>query len=237
MICWIIFVSIGAILLFFFLFYRVQEKRLVALFYKGLTSLMFVLTAIVTWQTSNGFNNFFGLFVVFGLIFGLLGDIFLDLKYIIIKKEDFYTVLGFAAFGIGHIFFSCGLLIFFYNYNQTIFYILIPLFISIFFSFVSLLLQKFTPIRYKNMKPCVVIYGFLLFFVTTLFFAVAIQSEFRYVTIVIMAPSFVAFTLSDLILNNTYFAPNCNTPIYVISNHVLYYFAQFAIAISLYFLI
>lgn len=236
MLYWIIPLAIGAALLWFFLFFRVKEKRVTAVIFKGLVSLMFIATAIVAWQTSSHPQNLFGLFVILALFCGLLGDIFLDLKYVIKEKENLYTVLGFVAFGVGHIFSITGVLTYFFNFSLSPLYIIIPILISIVLVVVSLLMEKFTPIKYKKMKPCVILYGFLLFFVASLYFSTSIQSGFNNITIISMAFGYVLFALSDLILNNTYFAPNCNSPLYVISNHVIYYIAQFSIAISLFYL-
>ena len=236
MLYWIIPLAIGAALLWFFLFFRVKEKRVTAVIFKGLVSLMFIATAIVAWQTSVHPQNLFGLFVILALFCGLLGDIFLDLKFVIKEKEDLYTILGFVAFGVGHIFSITGVLTYFFNFSLSPLYIIIPILISIVLVVVSLLMEKFTPIKYKKMKPCVILYGFLLFFVASLYFSTSIQSGFNNITIISMAFGYVLFALSDLILNNTYFAPNCNSPLYVISNHVIYYIAQFSIAISLFYL-
>lgn len=236
MLYWIIPLAIGAALLWFFLFFRVKEKRVIAVIFKGLVSLMFIATAIVAWQTSAHPQNLFGLFVILALFCGLLGDIFLDLKYVIKEKENLYTVLGFVAFGVGHIFSITGVLTYFFNFSLSPLYIIIPILISIALVAVSLLMEKFTPIKYKKMKPCVILYGFLLFLVASLYFSTSIQGGFNNITIISIAFGYVLFALSDLILNNTYFAPNCNTPIYVISNHLIYYIAQFSIAISLFYL-
>lgn len=236
MLYWIIPLAIGAALLWFFLFFRVKEKRATAVIFKGLVSLMFIATAIVAWQTSAHSQNLFGLFVILALFCGLLGDIFLDLKFVIKEKEDLYTVLGFVSFGVGHIFSITGVLTYFFNFSLSPLYIIIPILISIVLVIVSLLMEKFTPIKYKKMKPCVILYGFLLFLVASLYFSTSIQGGFSNITIISMAFGFVLFALSDLILNNTYFAPNCNSPLYVISNHLIYYIAQFSIAISLFYL-
>ena len=230
-------ISIGVIFLIAFLIFRVKEKRVIAVIFKGLTSLMFVITALVAWLTSHNPNSTFGIFVLIGLFFGLLGDVFLDLKYIILKKEHLYTVLGFMAFGVGHIFFTTGLFIHFFNFNANILYLIIPIIVSALLVVVTLLMEKFSQIRYKEMKPYVIAYGFILFFVTTLYLSTCIQSGWHVTTLIMMFIGFVLFASSDLILNNTYFATGFNTPLFVITNHVLYYVAQFLIAASLFFLI
>ena len=235
MLFWLIPLIIGVILLVLFLIFRVKEKRVIAVILKGLTSLCFIATAIVAWKTSKNPNTTFGIFVILAVVFGLLGDVFLDIKYI--TKDFLFTVLGFIAFGIGHIFSIVGLFIHFYDYESSSLYLIIPLIFSVVATVVTLLMEKFTAIKYGKLKPFAVGYGLILFFVMSLYFSIAIQHNWQLMNINIMAIGLILFALSDLILNNTYFSTGCNTPLFVISNHVVYYIAQFAIAVSLFFLI
>lgn len=237
MLFWIIPLSLGVLSLSQFLYFRVKGRRLLAVILKGLTSLLFIDTALVAWLTNHNTQSMFGLYVVLGLFFGLLGDVFLDLKYMSETKADLFTRLGFIAFGIGHIFYLTGLFVCFYNFSSSVLYIIIPAIISIVLVVLTLLMEKFTKIRYGNMKAFAVGYGLILFFVTTMYFSTCIQSGWQNNVVIIMAMSLIMFALSDLILNNTYFAPGFNTPAFVISNHICYYIAQFVIAISLFFLV
>lgn len=230
-------ISIGVLFLITFLIFRVKEKRVIAVIFKGVTSLLFITTAVVAWILSKHTNNSFGIFVLIGLFFGLLGDVFLDLKYIVLKREYLFTVLGFVAFGIGHIFFITGLFIHFFVFSANILYLIIPIIVSMLLVVVTVLMEKFTKIKYKEMTPYVIGYGFILFFVTSIYFSTCLQSGWHIITVNMMFAGFVLFALSDLILNNTYFSTGCNTPLFVITNHVLYYIAQFLIAASLLFLI
>ena len=227
--------SFGIISLFPFLYFRVKEKRVIAVYFKAFVSLMFILTALIAGLHS---KIHFNVYILIGLFFGLLGDVFLDLKYIVTNKEDFYTKLGFISFAFGHLCYLLGLLLYQYDYSKSSpLYYVIPIIVTLILSGVTLLMEKVTPIRYKKMKPFVVIYGLFLFFTTSMYMSVAIQSGFSNTTVVIMAFALILFMISDLILNNTYFSNGCNTPIFVISNHVTYYIAQFLIAVSLFFLI
>lgn len=235
---WLIPLIIGFIAFIVFIIFRVKERRKEAVIIKGFVSLMFIVTALVCWLLSPvNTHGTFGIFILLGLFFGLLGDVFLDLKYIVFKKEFLFTVLGFIAFAEGHIFYIIGLFVYFYNFNAHILYLLIPLIIAAILAAVTVLMEKFTPIRYNKMKPYVIIYGFILFLVTSLYISSAIQAEWNIVTLNIMAVSFILFAASDLILNNTYFATGFDGPLFIITNHALYYIAQFLIAVSLFFLI
>ena len=234
---WLIPLGIGIILLIIFLVFRVKEKRVIAVVFKGLTSLMFIVTALVAWLTSKNPTHYFGIFVLIALFFGLLGDVFLDIKFIDKKHDFLFTSLGFIAFALGHIFFVTGLFIHFFDFGKSFLFLVIPIVVALLLTVVTLLMEKFTAIKYKNMKPFVIAYGFILFFAVSIYFSTALQSSWQIPTVNIIFGGLVLFALSDLILNNTYFSTGCNTPLFVITNHVAYYIAQFAIAISLFFLI
>lgn len=236
MLYWLIPLIIGVVLFGAFLYFRVQEKRIIAVILKGFTSLMFIATAVVAWLTSKNPNNWFGIFVLVALVFGLAGDVLLDVKYINLKREHLFTVLGFLAFAAGHIFFTTGLFVFFFDFNSSPFYLIVPALVTALLVVITLLMEKFTMIRYKDMKPYVVIYGIVLFFTVSIYMSACIQTGWNNITLIIMFAGLVSFALSDLILNNTYFASGFNTPAFIISNHILYYAGQFAIAVALFFL-
>ena len=233
----IIPLSLGIVTLFPFLYFRVKEKRVIAVIIKGFLSLLFIITALVAWLTSKNPSSHFPIFILIGLFFGLLGDIFLDIKYITTKKELFYTILGFFTFAFGHIFYTLGLFVCLYDYSASVLYLIIPIIITLLLMTATLLMEKVSKIRYLKMKPFVIIYSLCLFFTTSIYMSAAIQSGFSNMTLVIFAFGLISFAISDLILNNTYFAPGFNTPVFVITNHVTYYIGQFLIAVSLFFLI
>lgn len=234
---WLIPLIIGFALLLVFLFFRVKEQRVTAVIIKGFVSLMFIATALVAWLTSKNPNTAFGMFILLGLFFGLLGDILLDIKYIDLNRELLFTRLGFIAFAIGHIFYVSGLFVYFFDFSASVLYVIIPAIIALVLMVVTLLMEKFTKVRYEKMKIFVIFYAIVLFFTTAIFMSASIQNGWQNTTVMIMAFALISFALSDLILNNTYFAPGFSTPVFIITNHIFYYIAQFAIAASLFFLL
>ena len=237
MLYWLIPLVLGVLSLAVFLYLRVKEKRVYAVIAKGVTSLFFIATGFVAFFTSQNPRVTFGVLIISGLFFGLLGDVFLDIKFITKNHEYLFTALGFITFGIGHICFTTGAFLNFYDFSKSVLYIIIPIIVTLVFSGTTLLMEKISNIKYGNMKPYVIGYSLVIFFAVTMYFSVALQHGFQLVTLDMMFVGLVLFALSDLILNNTFFSPNCNTPAYVISNHVVYYVAQFVIAVSLFFLI
>ena len=234
---WLIPLITGFVLLGVFLYFRVKEKRVTAVVIKGFASMMFIVTALVAWLTSKNPDNTFAVFILFGLFFGLLGDILLDIKYIDLNRELLFTRLGFIAFAVGHIFYVTGLFVYLFNFDANVLYIIIPILVALLLMAITLLMEKFTKVRYERMKIFVIFYAFILFFTTAIYMSAAIQSGWNSTTVIIIAFALIAFALSDLILNNTYFAPGFSSPAFIISNHIFYYVAQFAIALSLFFLI
>ena len=233
---WLIPLIIGTILLGVFLFFRVKEKRVTAVIIKSFVSLMFIITAIVAFLTSQNPKSLFIVFVLIGLFFGLLGDILLDVKYISVNHELLFTKLGFLAFGIGHICYITGLFSKFFDFQNNPLYLIIPIVVSVAVATFTVLMEKFTPIRYEKMKIFVAVYALILFLVTSLYMSAAIQYGWHATLLNLMAIGFIFFALSDLILNNTYFSTGFSGPIFIITNHVFYYIGQFLIAVALFYL-
>lgn len=237
MLLWLIPLIIGLIAFVVFSIFRVRQQRVIAVWIKGFVSLMFILTGILGFIFSNNPHSSFGIFILIGLFFGLLGDVFLDLKYISLKHTFLFTTLGFIAFTLGHACYVTGLLLNFFDFSRNPLFVIIPGIIAILLTIITLLMEKLSQIKYGKMKPFVILYGLVLFFTVPIYFSTSIQSGWQYVTLTIISISLVFFALSDLILNNTYFASGFDGPLFIVLNHSLYYIAQFAIAVSLFFLV
>ena len=97
----IIFICLGAASLTLFLLEKTKRYSLKAVFLKTTTSLFFIATATVS-LIAKGYH-YLSIFVALGLFMGLLGDIWLDLKYVYKQNDAEFTYAGFISFGIGHI--------------------------------------------------------------------------------------------------------------------------------------
>ncbi len=73
----IILAVIGIVLQLSFLFVEKKEKYLQAVILKGLASLMFVMLGFCSVSSGN-----FSKWILAGLIFGMAGDILLNMKYL-----------------------------------------------------------------------------------------------------------------------------------------------------------
>jgi hypothetical protein len=162
------------------------------------------------------------------LCFGLLGDIFLDQKDMYAEHKDMYTFAGFLAFMTGHFFFIAGLL---FTYGPGWKILLPGVAAGLAVGFGCLLLAKPMKMDFGRFKLITVIYGFVLaFMVSTAFACYAVDKALQPLW---MGIGGISFLLSDLILSQTYFGKGHRKPLDYILNYILYYGAQFAIALSL----
>ena len=91
----IILIVLGAICLTLFLIEKVRKYSIKATLIKATTSFFFIALAAYSFY-SHGDEDF-GVFVVCGLALGLLGDIWLDFKYVFKEQEKiglFFNILN-----------------------------------------------------------------------------------------------------------------------------------------------
>lgn len=228
--------ALGIVSLVAFMVKRVKEGGVKALMLKGLTSALFVACACAAAGQvleSEKFN--FALFVILGLVLGLMGDIWLDLKFVYPKDNDIFTFAGFGAFMIGHVFFLAGLFKNFADFSKPL-YLILPLIISIVIAAGIIVLEKPMKMKYGKFKTITAVYACILAFMTLLSGSLALMNSFSVMTLNMMFAGGVFFLISDLILSGTYFGEGKNRPVDIITNHTTYYVAQFLIAAAIMFL-
>jgi hypothetical protein len=225
----IIFPALGAVLLTPYLFLRYKRRLLPGLFLKVGVSMLFLMTAAAGIIAAGGETQLpLSMAVFIGLCFGLLGDIFLDQKDMYAEHKDTYTFAGFIAFMTGHFFFIAGML---FTYCPGWKTLLPGAAAGLAVGFGCLLMAKPMKMDFGRFKLITVIYGFVLaFMVSTAFACYAVNKEMQPLW---MGIGGISFLLSDLILSQTYFGKGHHKPLDYILNYVLYYGAQFAIALSL----
>jgi hypothetical protein len=234
----------GAVSCALFLAVRVKSVGPAALLLKTLTSVFFIATGIFAFMSNAAIDTVFGLLVIFGLVFGLLGDIMLDLKFCYPKDNDIYTYAGMGCFALGHISYLSGIYLTFYTGDLLT--LLLPIAGAVVFACVAVFGGPMLKMRYGKFKLPSLIYGFLLSFMllTNIAFLAVSPSPFW----VLMMLGGLMFIVSDLVLAPMYFtfkktvdeAGNeievlalAKSPLLVIVNHVTYYAAQFLLAVAL----
>ena len=214
----------GMISLAFYIPEKLRGYTVRTVLMKSVVSLFFVAVAV-----SAGSTAVLAPFIILGLVFGLLGDIWLDLKYVFPSYDRIFTYAGFSVFGIGHVLYCTGLLM---QYG-TGRYLIGSFILAAVTAGAVLLMEKMMKLSYGKMKPVVIIYSFLLF--STVFISGGLLYVKREPALWFIFIGSAFFAISDLILSGTYFGNGKKRPIDIISNYLFYYIGQFLIAYGLTF--
>ena len=230
----IIFTSVGALLVTLFLCEKNRQYSVKATLLKTRSSLFFIATCSVGLYMHE--QNRLSLFIMLGLLLGLLGDIWLDLKYVFREKDKVFTYAGFIAFAFGHVLYLSGLISYYYQ-GQNVLYLILPFVGGILGGFLTIALEKPMKLHYGNMKLISLIYASILFSMVFMTLSFCIMYQFQVTNLILFFIGGVLFLASDLILSGTYFGEGKERPVDIITNTVTYYSAQYIIAFSVLFII
>lgn len=214
-----------------FIYQRGRKTNYSTLILKSLSSVGFLLVSCCgIWYSM----NFTALLILAGQIFGLLGDVFLDLKYTYPQDSHPYTIWGFLTFLTGHLFFIAFLIIQHSAYLLfMIFSLAIGIIVAIILYFGAEKIAKLILGQYRLISA---FYIGVLCTVTVLSLLVSISGGLSEQWI--LTAGLLFFLASDAVLSQIYFTPNNanNTPVFVRTNLILYYAAQLCISASIFFL-
>ncbi len=233
--CLLFFISIFFAVLF--IVRKGKKTDPISLILKGIASACFIMLSCSAYNFGVGY--FFSTLIIVGQVFGILGDLFLDMKYLYRNDEKPYTFAGFIVFLVGHLFFTAFMII---TFGSNLMIVLISLGVAILLALIIYFAsEKIAGLVYGEYKLISSIYMFVLAF--TMMFAILQiflnDSGFFLTTKIFLAVGLVLFMLSDLILAMIYFTPEdkMNTPVFIRINLGLYYAAQICISLSIAFLL
>ncbi len=233
--CWIL-CAVGAVFLVWYIREKIRARSLKAVFIKSVVSVLFLAVGSCGWFLSAraGTVSPTGIFVLLGLLCGLLGDLWLDLKFVYPQHDDAFTYMGMAVFGVGHILYILGLLLQYYPKGRPQ-YVIVPFALAAAASGFNLLLEKPMRLRYGKMKPIVFAYGICVFSSLAVSGSLALGRGWQETALNLFFAGTVLFAVSDVILSGTYWGQGKDRPIDLALNYLTYYPAQYLIALSLLF--
>lgn len=212
-----------------FIFTRVTKGGAMGILTKALASFGFVLYGVFSFTQITWFNAG-SVFVVMGLISGLVGDIILDLKYVYKQENDIYLNYGMFAFAVGHLFYFVGTVLYSYETINLLLPILISIASAVVLTTVIILVGKKMGLDFGQFLWQSIGYSFLLTFMTVFTIYLSCIS----LNFIVIAVGMVLFLISDIILSMQYFGGKTEDKFLTIINHATYYSAQILIATFLF---
>lgn len=199
---------------------------------KTLASLLFVVYGIFSLTQVTYFKPLAFCFIFMGLICGLVGDILLDLKFVYKEHSAHYLNAGMLSFGIGHLFYLGGAIVFSGQVFNLTWPLLTGLIAAICLTPVVYLISKFVmKLNFGKFLWQSLIYTFVLLFMSAFSIYMAVLAQ----EFIIFMGGILLIFMSDLVLSTTYFGENKeHDKFLIIVNHALYYAGQILMATFLY---
>ena len=225
-----IYASLGIGCLFFILFViKCHKQRSVGgVFLKNMVSIFFIITAVIA-LIQNPSQYIYGVLILAGLVFGMLGDIYLDQKWVYPDDNRKYLYAGFISFALGHLFYIPAII---KTAAIPLKLLWIPAVFAVVVAGFALLTEKPTKQDFGEFRLTVGLYGLVVAGMagTSMVAAVTTKSP----AFICCAVGGVMFLISDLILSPMYFGPKeKNNPTNFFINHLTYYIAQYLLAFSI----
>lgn len=221
--------AICLVLAIIFISVRTLRGGVAGVLTKTLASVAFVASGIIALSVASGGLNY-GLIVI-GLVFGLVGDILLDLKVIYPEHQNAYLNAGMLSFGLGHVCYAAGLSMF-ANGTSTIWLCLvIALGVSIVVAPLIMLISKGMKLDFGKFFIQSLTYAFILVFMVAYSIGLSVKTPLMYIS----AVGLFLFLASDLVLSLQYFGGKQDSKALIIINHTLYYLAQISLVAFLFF--
>lgn len=227
-----VLLAIGITATIVFLVLRVKKGGIAALYAKAIASCCFIATALAAMNRNRVFLEF-GTLILAGLILGMLGDIWLDLKWIYLQDKNSYLYAGFISFLLGHL---CFITAIFRSAPWNSFSIIMSIVLALVIGLIAILMEKPLKMKYGKFKLIVFLYSCTLALTMTSSMMTAYITKFKLSAWIVMSVGALLFLLSDLVLSGMYFGENKNTKGNIILNHTLYYAAQFCMAATILFI-
>ena len=246
----VVSILIAAVLAVVFMAVRVtigakdEKGGAIATLMKALASVGFIMVAVIAifmgGTDGKGIAVKPAIFIVAGLVMGLIGDVVLDLKVVYRKspEEGVYLTGGMVSFGIGHIFYFIAVL--FYFGTEIISWSTIGICIAVAAVGAFAMVfggERLMKLKFGNFTIHSICYAFLLLFMAAIGIAVWVLGAEKNAKVPVFTFGMILFLLSDVVLTQMYFGGKPNDKALCIINHSLYYAAQICIASFVFYMV
>lgn len=245
----VVSILIAAILAVVFIAFRVTVAAkstvggVIGTMLKALASIGFIAVAITAifmgGVTGDGISVRPAIFIVAGLIMGLIGDIVLDLKVVYQRSEEegIYLTSGMVSFGIGHIFYFIAMFLCFSAnvINWAVVGICVAVAAVCAFGMIFGG-EKLLKLNFGKFTVHSVVYAFILLFMGAIGIAVWAKGTEENAHVPVFAMGMILFLLSDIVLTQMYFGGKSKDKLLCVVNHALYYAAQICIAAFVFYM-
>ncbi|MCD8336661.1 MAG: lysoplasmalogenase [Lachnospiraceae bacterium] len=227
MMMYIAMLAVGLVYLVLMIITRLHGPNWQAAVLKSFTSFFFLMTLGAAALTE-GRHFQFALFVGGGLLLGLMGDIWLELKGLYPEDSESWTMVGFLVFLMGHFFYLAAVTSVTGLQMEACAAGLVGALAALAFIYIG---EKPMHLQYGKFKAIFSIYGALLFFMAA--YTVACAVLLRNLGLLVMGIGGALFLLSYMVLSMIYFGEEKkDRPAHLVINYVLYYMGQYLIASS-----
>ena len=206
-----------------FILFEHKKRMLGALLLKACASMLFVLAGFVAFSLSP--TPSFGRLIVLGLMLGALGDVCLNLRFLLSDRSKPIFLLGIGAFLLGHVAYLLALI----SLAPRALYFALPAAVILSFFLIRFVLSR------VEVKGAIKIFGilylcvvFLMASVAVTLFAFAPQSIGR----AVFALGALLFAASDVLLVLNQFGKRAY-PAFRAMNLSLYYLGQVLICLTI----
>ena len=220
----ILLIAAGCILETLFIMQSYRRRNLPGIILKAAASLMFVLLGLQCIRICG--ESSYAFYVLIGLLFGMLGDLLLALRFLSKRLHNVWFVSGTLAFFTGHIFYVLAVLTAAPRaWTYAIPITLVALAVAGYYSHAM-------EVKAGKIMPLGVVYIGCVIFVAACALTGALLSGSRALFLFFLGG--LCFSLSDNMLVVLSFGKN-DSPYRNAVLHVLYYMAQVFIALSILF--
>ncbi len=220
--------GVSLLLTILFLVVRTTVGGAYAVVTKSLASFAFILMGMFGIM-NNGFDAY-AMFVMLGLVCGLIGDIVLDNKVMYKEHANIYLNSGMLAFGIGHIFYFVASSCLSIGLGKSGTIMIIALAIALILTLLIMLLSKPMKLDFGKFFYQTLAYTLILTFMSA--YSIILSCYVPYLWT--FASGITLIFVSDLVLSTQYFGGKADSKFLTSLNHILYYWGQIMIASSLF---